>query len=135
MAYDVQLTEKESEFCRLLVYDRLPQYKAYMEAFGASKATAPAEASHLVRKDRIKAEMQRLRDMKSQDSEWEFMDSVDALKGIVRQPENQTVQVNALKELNKMFGWDKQTIDHTSSDGSFAPSKIILTGPDDDSQA
>lgn len=133
--YDVQLSEKESEFCRLLVYDRLPQYKAYMEAFGANKSTAPAEASHLVRKDRIKAEMQRLRDMKSQDAEWEFEDSVNALKEVVRQPENQTVQVNALKELNKMFGWDKQTIDHTSSDGSFSPSKIILTGPDDDSEA
>jgi len=126
MAYDVQLTEKESEFCRLLVYDRLPQYKAHMEVFGTSKATAPAEASKLCKKEKIQDELKRLRDMKSQDSEWEFMDSVDALKGIVMQPENQTVQVNALKELNKMFGWDKQTIDHTSSDGSMSPMRIEI---------
>jgi hypothetical protein len=112
MSYDVKLTEKESEFCRLLVYDRLPQYKAYMEAFGASKATAPAEASHLVRKERVQAEIQRLRDMKSQDAEWEFDDSVNGIKEIIRNPENQTVALNAYKELNKMFGWDKQTIEH-----------------------
>jgi hypothetical protein len=124
MSYDVKLTEKESEFCRLLVYDRLPQYKAYMEAFEANKSTAPAEASHLVRKDRIKAEIQRLRDMKSQDAEWEFDDSVNGIKEIIRNPENQTVALNAYKELNKMFGFEKTTINHISEDGSMTPKAV-----------
>jgi hypothetical protein len=125
MSYDVKLTEKESEFCRLLVYDRLPQYKAYMEAFGANKSTAPAEASHLVRKERVQAEIQRLRDEKSKDAEWEFMDSIYALKGVIACPEKHSDLVNAVKEINKMLGLDKVTIDHTSSDGSMTPKSAI----------
>ena len=30
-------------------------------------------------------------------------------------------KINAVKAINQMHGWDKQTIDHTSSDGSMSP--------------
>ena len=123
--YNVELTEKASEFCRLIVFERESQYRAHMRAFGTTKATAPAEASKLMKRENIKAEIARLRDMKSQDAEWTFDDSVQELKGVIMNPENQTVKVNALKEINRMFGWDKRVVDHTSSDGSMTPKPTI----------
>lgn len=112
MAYDVKLTEQQSEFCRLIVFERLAQYKAYMQVFGCSQSVAHVEACKLMKNPRIEEEIRRLRDMKSQDAEWEFDDSVNGIKEIIKNPESQAVALNAYKELNKMFGWDKQTIEH-----------------------
>jgi phage terminase small subunit len=124
MSYEVQLSEKKSEFCRLLVYERMPQYKAYMEAFGANKVTAPAEASKLIRQPEVQAEIKRLRDEKSKDAEWEFMDSIYALKGVIARPEKHSDLVNAVKEINKMLGFEKTTINHISEDGSMTPKAV-----------
>lgn len=128
MTYDVKLTEQQSEFCRLIVFDRLPQYKAYMHVFGVSQAVAHVEACKLMKNPRIQEEIRRLRDIKSQDAEWEFDDSVNALKGVVKDPESHVVLVSAVKELNKMFGWDKTTIDHISSDKSMSPTFATMYG-------
>jgi hypothetical protein len=132
------LSQAEHDFARLIVYDGLTQTEAYRQAYGCpdeKDANAKVYGCQAAKRPHVAAEIQRLRDELAEKSLWSRVDSINALVGVTKSPDKASDVIQAVAQLNKMFGWDKQTIDHTNSDGSFMPSQIILTGPDDESDA
>ncbi|HMA78473.1 MAG TPA: hypothetical protein VKP88_05095 [Candidatus Paceibacterota bacterium] len=114
------LSQAEHEFARLIVYDGLVQAEAYRQAYGKpdyDDNTAKACASKAAKRPHVAAEIQRLRDELSEKSLWSRVDSINALKQVVTEPDKKADIIQAVAQLNKMFGWDKQTIEHTGPQG------------------
>lgn len=102
---------------------------AYREAF---KSKAKPETIH-VNSCKVMKEtkvQQRLAEVKAELAEkslWMRENSVETLKEVAvraMDAEKYSDVVGAVKALNAMHGWDRQTIDHTSSDGSMSPSAV-----------
>jgi len=130
------LSQSEHDFARLIVYDGLTQTEAYRQAYNCPDEktdNAKVYASTAAKRPHVAAEIQRLRDELSEKSLWSRVDSINALKGVVDEPDKKADVIQAVAQLNKMFGWDKQTIDHTSSDKSMSPGfgSLYGTAPDD----
>ena len=118
MTYVNSLTQREADFARLIVYEEMPQYKAYMQAYNCDKkSSAYAESCRVAKKPRVVAEIQRLRDELSAEAMWTRLDSIKTLKSVAESAEKDSDRVQAVNSINKMFGWDKQTIEHTGADG------------------
>jgi phage terminase small subunit len=125
-----ELTSKQERFARLVAEGR-SQADAYREAF---QSTAKPEsvytlASTLMADVKVSSRVQQLKQDLAEKSLWTRLDSVQVLAEIARgqDPEAKPAdRVNATKALNQMHGWDKMTIDHTSSDGSLAPTRIVI---------
>jgi hypothetical protein len=68
--------------------------------------------------------VQELRDRLAELAIWKRIDSLQTLSEIARKEQAQDKdKVAAVKAINAMHGWDKTTIDHTSSDGSMSPER------------
>lgn len=131
------LSQSEHDFARAIVYDGLTQAEAYRVAYEKADlddAAARVYGCTAAKRPHVKAEIDRLRDELSEKSLWSRVDSINTLKSVIQNPDKSADIVASVKELNKMFGWDKVIIDHTSSDGSMRPTHIVLTGPDDDGE-
>lgn len=121
----MSLTSKQEAFARL-VAEGSSQADAYRQAF-ESKAKPEAvhvNASKLMADTKVSLRVQQLKEDLAEKSLWSRLDSVQTLAEIAKggDPEAKTSdRVNAVKALNAMHGWDKQVIDHTSSDKSMSP--------------
>lgn len=131
------LTPKQEHFA-LLVAEGRSQADAYREAFGskAKPESIYVRASELMSDSKVSVRVAEHRKALEEQSLWTRLDSVKVLSEIAKghDPEAKpTDRVNATKALNQMHGWDKVTIDHTSSDGSMTPTfgSLYGTKPDD----
>ncbi len=114
------ISQQEHEFARLIVYDGLTQGEAYRMAYDKpdyDDATARVNGCNAAKRPHVAAEIQRLRDELAEKSLWSRVDSISALKGVVDEPDKKADVIQAVAQLNKMFGWDKQTIEHTGPQG------------------
>ena len=120
------LTKKQERFAQLYV-ELGNASEAYRQAYDTS---APAQRVHveacgLLKHPKVARRVQDLKDELEERALWRRVKSVKVLAEIAEQGEKDSDRVNAVKALNSMHGWDKQTIDHTSSDGSMTPKPAI----------
>jgi len=123
------LSQAEHDFARLIVYDGETQGNAYRQAYDKpdyDDNTAKVCASKAVKRPHVAAEIQRLRDELAEKSLWTRVDSIEALKGVVDAPDKKSDVIQAVAQLNKMFGWDKQTIEHTGPGGGPVQTQWII---------
>lgn len=130
-----QLTDKQEKFAQLVV-DGESQAESYRQAYDASNMTDSAtgvEASRTAALPHVSLRINQLRDELEEMRLWTRLDSIKTLKEVAEEKGEgfkNSDRVAAVKALNSMNGWDKQTIDHTSSDGTMtAPSRIELVAP------
>ena len=142
------LTSKQEAFARL-VAEGSSQADAYRSAFNskAKPESVHVNASKLMSDAKVSLRVEELKQELAEKSLWTRLNSVEVLASIARgrsnisedgepvEPARDSDRVNAVKALNSMHGWDKQTIDHTSSDGSMTPSFGALYGTNDDSES
>ena len=116
------LTPKQERFAQLYV-ELGNDSEAYREAYD-SKAKADSvhvNASKLLSDARVSLRVQELQEALEEKALWRRISSLRVLSEIALKGEKDSDRVSAVKALNAMHGWDKQTIDHTSSDGSMTP--------------
>lgn len=116
------LTPKQETFAELYV-DLGSAAEAYRRAYGSKgkPETCQREGHKLTQDPKIAARIQEIRDQLAEKALWKRLNSVEVLSGIALKGEKDSDKVAAVKALNSMYGWDKQTVDHTSSDGSMRP--------------
>ena len=116
------LTQKQERFAQLYV-ELGNASEAYRQAYD-SKAKAESvhvNASKLLDDAKVSLRVQEIQDELEERALWRRVKSVKVLAEIAEQGDKDADRVSAVKALNAMHGWDKQTIDHTSSDGSMSP--------------
>lgn len=121
----MSLTPKQEKFCQF-VADGMSQSDAYREAYSstAKPEVVHVKASELMADGKVSVRVAALRQALTEISLWKRTDSVMVLADIAKgndQEAKPSDRVQAVKALNAMHGWDKQVIDHTSSDGSMTP--------------
>lgn len=127
-----ELTSKQEHFARL-VAEGNSQADAYRGAFNSKgkPESVQVAASKLMADPKVALRVKTLKDELAEKSLWSRLDSVQVLSEIAKghDPEAKpSDRVNATKALNQMHGWDKMTIDHTSSDKSMTPTFAALYG-------
>lgn len=131
-----ELNPKQEKFCQIYV-EIGNASEAYKQAYNskAKHESRAVEACKLLKKPNIALRVKTLREETEQISSWSRLDSIRVLSEIAKGHDEEAKpndRVNAVKALNTMHGWDKQTIDHTNSDGSMAPpSRIEIVAPND----
>lgn len=119
---EYKYTKQEVRFCDAIVFKEMTQYGAYLYAgyssFNGDRRQAEAKASTIANKGKIKARIEELKskvqEKKLDKAIWNFEDSVRALSEAYIQAKefgNINGVVNAIKELNSMYGFNKQNID------------------------
>ena len=134
----MKLTPKQEKFAQF-VADGMSQADAYRKAFNVNPNTKPettqANASRLMANSMVSARVDELRKQLSDISVWSRADSVEILAGIARNTTATNMErISSVKELNAMHGFNKSTLDVTSSDGSMKPTEIVFIGLDDEDE-
>lgn len=116
------LTPKQEAFCKA-VADGLGQSEAYRKAYdakGSKPETVQVKASRMMREDKIRLRIEQLRSALEEKDLWKREDSVRALIDVIQKDlgAKPADKIRAVSELNKMHGWQSQTIDLKNSDGS-----------------
>jgi phage terminase small subunit len=136
-----KLTVKQERFCQLYV-ELGGKGRAYKEAYDTDKSirTCDVDGCKLSKQPHIAA---RIAELKAEIKEKHDI-TVDGLlleleeaRSIGKKEGQASAMVNATMSKAKLCGLDKQIIDHTSSDGSMAPTIIQLVAPsveDDDTE-
>lgn len=122
-----KLTDKQEKFAQLVV-DGLAKAEAYRRAYNADGMNSNAigvEANRVYNRPNVSLRIEELRDELKIRSMWTKVNSVETLKRVAEQGEKDSDVVASVKALNAMYGWDKQVLDHTSSDGSMKPTNNI----------
>jgi phage terminase small subunit len=123
----MKLTPKQEQFARLYV-ELGSASEAYRRAYDVKDGKASwiaSEASKTLHDPNVTQRVQDIRDRLEEEAIWKRLDSLKVLSNIALQAEKDSDKVSAIKELNSMQGWKKQTIDVTSSDGSMTPKPVI----------
>ena len=138
-----KLTVKEEKFCQLVV-SLGSQGRAYSEAYetDAKPRSCDVEGCKLVKKPHLAA---RIAELKAEIKEKhditveKLLDELEEARqaALCAETVQSSAAVSATMSKAKLCGLDKQVIDHTSSDGSMAPTIIQLVAPsveDDDTE-
>lgn len=134
----MELTPKQEKFAQYIA-DGMSQADAYRTAYDVSASTKAStvqvNASKLMSDTNISLRVEELRKQLSDISVWSRADSVEVLSTIARGAESTNMErISSVKELNAMHGFNKTTLDHTSSDGTFMPTLVerVIIRPGDD---
>jgi len=115
-----KLTPKQEKFCQLYV-ETGNASEAYRQAYNSNSKAAAVDAKKLLDTPKISLRVQDLQEALEEKALWRRIHSVKILAEIAQASEKDADRVSAVKALNAMHGWDKQVIDHTSTDGSMTP--------------
>ncbi len=119
----MKLTEKQESFAQLIAGGS-NQSDAYREAYDcedSSDESIHVNSCKLAKNAKVVLRVKKLKEDLEIAALWSRKDSVEVLSQIARSGEREGDKVNAVKTINSMHGWDKQVIDHTSSDQSMSP--------------
>lgn len=130
-----KLTQKQENFCRLYV-ELGNQSEAYRQAYNskAKHESVNQEASRMMKIPHIASRVSELREniaMKHEvtvDSLLKELEEARTIALTCETPQS-SAAISATMGKAKLCGLDKQIIDHTSSDGSMAPSVIQIVAP------
>lgn len=117
------LTPKQERFAQLYV-ELGTAAEAYRRAYDAQGKPEGVQvsASRLLSDPKISLRVEEIRERLAELAIWKRIDSLQTLASIAAREEAQDKdKVAAVKAINSMHGWDKTTIDHTSSDMSMSP--------------
>ncbi|MDO9950989.1 terminase small subunit [Glaesserella parasuis] len=132
------LTPKQEKFCQLYI-ELGNASEAYRQSYDCSKMnneTINTKAKQLLKNGPITVRLDELRSSHQQ----RHNITVDNLLGKLERIYNEAMErdtpqfssaVNAVMGQAKLLGFDKQVIDHTSSDGSLRPTVIELVAPNE----
>jgi phage terminase small subunit len=130
------LTLKQEKFAQCIA-DGMTQADAYRTAFDAKRMTDNSiyrEASLLLDNPKIAQRVDDLRNKLASKSLWTREMSVKALVQAYKEG-NASAKVAAVKELNLMHGFNApQKLELTNPDGTMAPTQIIITAKNADSE-
>lgn len=134
----IKLTDKQEKFAQLVV-ELSSQSESYRRAYDAENMTDKQiheESCKLASNPKVARRIESIRDQVLIASMWRMTDSLEVLSSIAKDGEKDSDKVASVKAINAMYGWDKQTVDNISSDGSMSPApKTLDDFYDDDSQA
>lgn len=126
------LTPKQERFAQLYV-EIGTAAEAYRRAYDSEGKPEGVQvsASRLLADPKVSLRVEELRERLAELAIWKRLDSLNTLAEIARKDQAQDKdKVAAVKAINSMHGWDKTTIDHTSTDGTFDnPTRIELVAP------
>lgn len=125
----IQLTDKQEKFAQLVVEvsSKSEAYRRVYDCENMNNNSIGVEANRVYNNPKVSLRIQEIRDELAMLAMWSKVDSVKTLKKVAEQAERDGDIVSAVKALNAMYGYDKQVIDHTSSDGSMSPaSKVTI---------
>jgi len=131
------LTPKQERFAQLYV-ELGSAAEAYRRAYssGAKPETCQRSGHDALHHPKISARIEEIRDQIAERALWKRLKSVEVLSSVALEGEKDSDRVAAVKALNAMYGWDKQTIDHTSSDRSMSPRSFSeMYGTADDGES
>ena len=104
-----KLTPKQEAFCQAIA-DGMTQADAYRTAYSAAKMTDKSvweRASHLMKNVKVTARVSELKSALEAKQLWTREESVKTLAGIAKDNDaKQADQINAVKALNTMHGFD-----------------------------
>lgn len=111
------LTPKQEAFC-LSYIETGNASEAYRRSYDVSKmkpASINRKAKELMDNGRIAARISELQTVITEETIWRKVDSINTLASIAKgldEGVRPTDKVNAVKALNSMFGWDKNTTEN-----------------------
>lgn len=111
------LTPKQEAFC-LAYIETGNASEAYRRSYDVSKmkpASINRKAKELMDNGRIAARISELQTVITEETIWRKVDSINTLASIAKgldEGVRPTDKVNAVKALNSMFGWDKNTTEN-----------------------
>ena len=113
------LNPKQEKFCQLYVQLGNAS-EAYRQAYNskAKQESVAVEASRLLAKPNISLMVSKLQSEVQEQAFWSRMDSLKVLADIALgkdQEAKPSDKVAAVKVINSMHGWDKQTIEQTTT--------------------
>lgn len=132
------LTPKQTRFCQLYVElgNASEAYRQSYHADNMSNSTIHRKASELLAMDKIKRQVDELQAGHRQRHALTVDDLLAELEqarmaALACEPPQSASAVSATMGKAKILGFDKQVVDHTSSDGSMAnkPTVIELVAP------
>jgi hypothetical protein len=132
-----ELTSQQEKFCRL-VAEGASQASAYREAYPKSQKwkenSVMCESSKLMRHTHISHRVNVLKEELNRKSLWTREEAVNILKSLLHDDScRKNDIINAIKELNKMHGFEEaKKLDVTSAGESLAPQKIIIVAKESD---
>ena len=104
----MSLTPKQEKFAQEVASGK-SQADAYRAAYNCANSkpeTVQAHASRLMADGTVSARVQELKAQLSEKALWTREDSVNALLGVLKNPDKQRDIVAAVKELNLMHGFE-----------------------------
>lgn len=124
------LTPKQERFAQLYV-ELGSASEAYRRAYEstAKPESVHVAASRLLNEPTVSLRIQGIRDRVAEESLWKRVDSIRTLADIASGDDREAKpadRVAAVKAINGMHGWDKQTIDHKSTDGTMTPQPAVI---------
>lgn len=130
------LTPKQNAFVEAYLSTGSPSsaYRAAYNVVKSSPTVVAINASKAMKNPKVKARINELRAVLAEECHWDRVDSISVLAEIARKEKaKDSDRVNAVKAINTMLGYDKVTIDHTTSDGSMTPTTItrVIIDPKD----
>jgi phage terminase small subunit len=139
----MKLTPKQEQFARLYV-ELGSASEAYRRAYDVKDGKASwiaSEASKTLHDPNVAQRVEAIRERLEEEAIWSRLDSLKVLASIAKGQDpdaKASDKVAATKELNSMQGYKKQLIDLSNSDGSLAPTTILIqaaTNDDGDTEA
>lgn len=123
------LTPKQENFCKAIA-DGMGQADAYRHAYdceNSSLNTIRVKASAMMRRDKIRDMVNKLKAQLEEKQLWSREDSVITLIEVITNDPSAKAsdRIKAVGELNKMHGWQSATVDLKNSDGSMRPKKDL----------
>lgn len=114
-----ELNPKQEKFCQL--YVKLGNAsEAYRQAYNstAKPESVHVRGSELLANSKVLVRVQELQSQTEEQAFWSRMDSLKVLAEIAKGDDpdaKPSDKVNAVKVINSMHGWDKQTIEQTTT--------------------
>lgn len=108
--YNKALTPKQEKFATEFVNNGGNASAAYRHAYNTSRmkeASIHRKAHDLAHDVKVGARINKLKAEASDKAMWSFEHSVQALAAIAREPDRQSDAVAAIRELNKMLGFNQ----------------------------
>lgn len=126
-----RLTQKQEAFAQAFVSNGGNASEAYRSTYDTktdSKQATHVDAKRVKDNPYVALRIKELQEDIELRAMWSRLDSLDTLKVIaqgVSEGAKDSDRVAAVKTINQMFGWDKQVLDHTSTDGTMSPQKTL----------
>ena len=128
-----RLTLQQEAFASEYVANGGNASEAYRVAYPKSKewenSIVATEAHRTKKLPHVSLRIKEMQEELEMAAMWTRKNSLETLKDIaqgVDEGSKSSDKVQAVKTINQMMGWDKQVLDHQSTDGSMSPERKTL---------